>query len=366
MEESGTLAWTAITDFMHQAQKTAAAAWMGNVTGAAPPPKACWAERHGVNLLLRRKTAASSGSDRCSERRLHLAEAQAACDTTPWCGGITRDGGIPCGLKGRLEYELRRGEHDPGDAPPSIVSWMRGTIDGSSSACMVTAVTGRSARGTGHRVSGKRDGGARVPRSHPASAMMPADSDRLGSMLREKHLLAQERVARGPPAYERFPTQAFRYRDWGDRTRHGRGDAYPLYTLDTLRNLADHLFDSSTGYQSGPSKAVNVQPCELVYSTLRPTHSYIRQVHAHIRGAYLLITDTADLSITHSSETDSLLGSDKLSHWWAVDNEVLDRPKIEGLPLGVMDSLEVGMKAQPGSVHFHARCCVSTPEPLGQ
>jgi hypothetical protein len=40
----------------------------------------------------------------------------------------------------------------------------------------------------------------------------------------------RERMARGPPAFERFPHLAFRNRDWRESTRHGRGDMYPLYT----------------------------------------------------------------------------------------------------------------------------------------
>ena len=167
--------------------------------------------------------------------------------------------------------------------------------------------------------------------------------------------------------------------------RHGRGDAYPLYTLDTLRNLADHLFDSSTGhrhgrtqctthtmhlplgalliwctvcgtgYRSGPARAAAVRPCQLLYTTLRPTRDFVRQVHAHIRVPYLLLSDTADVSIAHGPDVDALLGErSQLRHWWAVDNEVLDSPKLEGLPLGVMDSLELGNKGQPRSVQFHA------------
>lgn len=31
---------------------------------------------------------------------------------------------------------------------------------------------------------------------------------------------------------------------------------YPLHTQDTMRNLADHLFDSSTGYAIG-----ELSPC---------------------------------------------------------------------------------------------------------
>ena len=34
--------------------------------------------------------------------------------------------------------------------------------------------------------------------------------------------------------------------------------------------------------------------------------------------------------------------------------QVLDQPKLEGLPLGVMDSLELGRLRQPSSVAFHA------------
>ena len=113
-------------------------------------------------------------------------------------------------------------------------------------------------------------------------------------MLDSRMLLAQQRVQRGPPAFERYPELAFRYRDWGAQTRHARGDAYPLYTLDTLRNMADHLFDSATGYKAAPERAAKVKPCELLYSTLRPTSAFIARVHNHIKVPYLLMTDTAD------------------------------------------------------------------------
>ena len=73
----------------------------------------------------------------------------------------------------------------------------------------------------------------------------------LAALIEEKLRLAAERMARGPPAFERFPDKALRFRDWGKETRWGRGDAYPLYTLDTMRNLADHLFDWTSGYRSG-------------------------------------------------------------------------------------------------------------------
>jgi hypothetical protein len=49
-----------------------------------------------------------------------------------------------------------------------------------------------------------------------------------------------------------------------------------------------------------------------------------------------------------------LLSSGTLWHWWAVDNEVLDQPKLSSLPLGVMDALELGVRNQPNSVSFHA------------
>tara|TARA_B100001094_G_C17528140_1_gene483326 strand:+ start:290 stop:460 length:171 start_codon:yes stop_codon:yes gene_type:complete len=44
-----------------------------------------------------------------------------------------------------------------------------------------------------------------------------------------------------------------------------------------------------------------------VYSTLRPTSSYFRNVHLHIKVPYLLMTDTADVSITHSREVNAML-----------------------------------------------------------
>ena len=112
---------------------------------------------------------------------------------------------------------------------------------------------------------------------------MSESSPRLMALIEDKLQLAAERMARGPPAFERFPDKALRFRDWGKETRWGRGDAYPLYTLDTMRNLADHLFDWTSGYRSGASRAAQVKPCDLVYSTLRPTAAFVQKVHKHIR-----------------------------------------------------------------------------------
>lgn len=131
------------------------------------------------------------------------------------------------------------------------------------------------------------------------------------------------------------------------------------YTLDTLRNMADHLFDTSTGYQTGPQRAAKVAPCSLVYSTLRPTAAFLYKVHTHIKHPYLLMSDVADGAITHSHETNALLASPNLWHWWGVDNEVLDEPKIDSLPLGVMDTLELGVRQQSSSVDFHANVSIS-------
>ena len=52
------------------------------------------------------------------------------------------------------------------------------------------------------------------------------------------------------------------------------------WQLDTLRNLADFLFDSSTGYDTGPERARRITtPCSLLYSTLRPTNKFFNLVH---------------------------------------------------------------------------------------
>ena len=100
-------------------------------------------------------------------------------------------------------------------------------------------------------------GAKRAARAKLITATMHGDGhghgdDRLRTMLHAKLDIAVARASRGAPAYERFPQQAFRYRDWGAQTRHGRGDMSDVH-VDTLRNYADHLFDASTGYLSGPS-----------------------------------------------------------------------------------------------------------------
>ena len=179
-------------------------------------------------------------------------------------------------------------------------------------------------------------------------------SRRLATLLEDKLQLTAERMRHGPPAHERFPKKALRYRDWGKETRWGRGDAYPLYTLDTMRNLADHLFDWTSGYRSGAARAAQVRPCDLVYSTLRPTAAFAQKVHAHIRVPYLLVTDTADEPITPGRWVSYILGSKQLWRWWAVDNE-LAHPKLDSIPIGVADNLEPpGSLRQPDSAVFHA------------
>ena len=190
--------------------------------------------------------------------------------------------------------------------------------------------------------------------SSEAASACESPSRRLLALIEDKLQLAAERMARGPPAFERFPDKALRFRDWGKETRWGRGDAYPLYTLDTMRNLADNLFDWTSGYRSGASRAAQVKPCDLVYSTLRPTTAFVQKVHQHIRVPYLLLTDTADDPITPGKWTNQMLGTEQLWRWWAVDNEI-SHAKLESIPIGVSDNLEPpGKPKQPESMVFHA------------
>ena len=335
---------------------------------ASASATACWTVHERLNLVLRVPEAGAE--ERCTERFADLAAAKDACEGAEhraWCGGVTCDSGLSCGSPSRvLPCELRRSESD--GEHPTANSWVMHPLPPPGATCGAGFKTHHNPR------SGSRGGGGDWSRAATAfsrhrggagraesagarlftpSLPLPAESaDPLGALLRQKLQIAQARVARGPPAFERFPDLAFRYRDWDKATRHGRGDAYPLYTLDTLRNLADHLFDASTGYAIGPREAAKVRPCELVYSTLRPTSSFVRSVHQHITVPYLLMTDTADGAITHGDLVDRLLGAPNLAHWWAVDNEVLDHPKIESVPLGVMDALEIGTAGRPDSVDF--------------
>ena len=60
----------------------------------------------------------------------------------------------------------------------------------------------------------------------------PAGGD-LAAVVNTKLQLAAERMDRGPPAFERFPRQALRYREWGKETRHADwsdGGAVPYCT----------------------------------------------------------------------------------------------------------------------------------------
>jgi len=352
--------WATITSLMQRAQAavhdnratpSSAASIRQNFRAKKPGGKQskahgdddlCWSQHERLNLVLHVPDA--DAHERCNERHEDLATAKAACEGSErsWCGGVTRDSGLVCGPS-RLRFELRQAESD-GESGYAT-SWLHHPRPTDGSSCP------RTVKRSSKRFRPPAD--ASSPLRPPPPAI--EHENRLGALLRESYRIAQQRVARGPPAFERFPHLAFRYRDWGAATRHGRGDAYPLYTLDTLRNLADHLFDASTGYAIGPREAVKVRPCDLVYSTLRPTKDYARFVHAHVKVPYLLISDTADEPITHYHAVDTMLASSTLAHWWAVDNEVLDNAKMTSVPLGVMDSLELGVKGKPSSVSFHAK-----------
>ena len=334
----------------------------GSSSGAKAVSTAwCWAEHPSVNLVLH--DMAASASKRCLERHATLAAAQAACEAAKsWCGGVTRDSGIEC-RHTRLEYELRLSREIGTPPSTSVTSWLLHHRARNSTRCegptrRHSTSSARAEKKQQQQQQQQRpgSGGGNGNGNHQMLMSLPpvAADDRLGRILRAKLSFAQRRVERGPPAYERFPEQAFRYRDWGGQTRHGRGDMYPLYTLDTLRNMADFLFDSSTGYETGPDRARKVQPCDLIYSTLRPTSKFINLVHSHISVPYLLMTDTADEPITAYHGVKQLLSSNTMMHWWAVDNEVLDSEKLDSLPLGVMDALELGVTNNPGSVTFHA------------
>lgn len=288
----------------------------------------CWTAATPTNLELH-----GDPSDRCPNRHAALPSARRACEAAAWCGGITQDNGLSCG-GGKLKYELRLGERLESNEAPAT-SWLlhRQAPSANGTHCAGFPALNRSAHARGRSFGGGGDGGAGLGHRQqllgaaaalPLARQRPWVGDRLAVMLAEKHMEASARMARGPPAFERFPDQAFRYREWGDSTRHGRGDAYPLYTLDTMRNLADHLFDRSTGWASAPKRARQVRPCDLLYSTLRPTSQFLRHVHSHIKVRYLLMTDTADEPITLYPAVRTLLKSKTLAHWYAVDNEVLE------------------------------------------
>lgn len=318
-------------------------------------PTHCFIELAGHNI----PDLASPESDRCEIRHATLSLAQRACSMLPLCDGVSKDAGIGCGGV-RMTYELRSARVV--EPHSRTTSWL--LLRNASEQCATMQLHPRRYIGevlAASRAQLRRE--LKQAKESEANASIGeildvrepwGSTDRLGAMLEARERLAAQRISRGTPAFERFPSLAFRYRDWGRQTRHGRGDAYPLYTLDTLRNLADHLFDSSTGYKGAPERARRVGACELVYSTFRPTSAFLRRVHEHIPSAYLLLTDTADEPITRTQLTETLLHSDKLRHWWAVDNEVLNSPKLDSIPLGVPDALELGVKGEPSSVSFHA------------
>ena len=211
----------------------------------------CWDEYKSTDLVLRRPDIASE-SERCPDRYGDLASAKAAClgSARAWCGGVTRDNGIRCETPRagqKLHFELRTAESE-GETASTSISWVHRPRPKDGSSC---APAGER-RGTKRGLHVRRTPSAAAARGFvtgsthllppprgfvtgsmhliPPPDARSSDDDRLNALLRANLEIARERMARGPPAFERFPHLAFRNRDWRESTRHGRGDMYPLYT----------------------------------------------------------------------------------------------------------------------------------------
>ena len=155
----------------------------------------CWSQQEGMNLPLRDPRA--TPSERCNERYESLVAAKTACEQSNgrWCGGITRDHGIVCAHGKQLPFELRRSSTDSKlDPSSSWISWLAVPRPQDGSPCP---------KFLKHRKA-----------ALAAPALDNDRVDRLGAILQEKLEIAKRRVKRGPPAFERFPQQAFRFRAW--------------------------------------------------------------------------------------------------------------------------------------------------------
>lgn len=245
----------------------------------------------------------------------------------------------------------------------------------------------------------------------------------LVDVLAEKLQLARARDGFPQPAYERFARQAPRYRRWGMETRHALGDAYPLYTLTTLRNLAEALFDFSTGFDDAPARARLLRPCAILFTSSvaqfasrvdphigalaksersaasataqhgaistetaasvsirclsrQSTSSQFPHLFPHLfphvfSGApYLLISDSADASLRLDAATRALLGSPRLHRWWSpnVELDATDAAPVRRVqPLPPCLEMQEGSQRRASQVtcdsireRMHAQC----PSPL--
>ena len=217
----------------------------------------CFVKHKDFNLFFRatsefHQTDPRFLASRCRLRFMHLEEALHGCARTPWCGGVTRDNGLRCGRNENHRFELRHPKHHtPLDGAfrqrpeweKGMASWIwhRNATEAQCDAYQRSLASSREALSRPpHAVLSP------VAVLHASLASIgagPAAADPLSLLLQAAERVASHRMERGPPAYERYPQQALRYRTWstektGRQTRHGRGDAYPLYTVDTLRNLS--------------------------------------------------------------------------------------------------------------------------------
>ena len=203
----------------------------------------CWVEHPKHNLA----DLIEPDGERCSHRFLNLRKAQQACTTTAGCGGVGKDNGLRCEGK-VLEYELRRaGKIEP---LPFATAWLShpnatgsGCLDLQRKLKSSLAAHGVVAsRERTQRRAALTEEEMRVDKTLPGPVVRArenlADYSRLGAILNAQLLIARQRVERGPPAFERFPDKAFRYRNWGSQTRHGRGDACVAREIRTRATAA--------------------------------------------------------------------------------------------------------------------------------
>jgi hypothetical protein len=117
-----------------------------------------------------------------------------------------------------------------------------------------------------------------------------------------------------------------------------RPSSFPYLSGDTFRNLADHIFDSTT--QLDPS---TVKEKEVVFVQADMLDEFFQYIHPNIKEHYILISHNSDPNI--NSHYFSFV-DDKIIHWFAQSLMEL-QPKVTPIPLGLEN------------LHFHNHGTIS-------
>jgi len=326
----------------------------------------CWGDAQDTSLRLQGEL---STAQRCKQRYETLAAAKSECEAQSWCGGVSRDMGIPCrgrGSSGQYRFELRTSEadghqwlsdgsrvisfvHKRGERVEACAQW-RASLPKLSTASMEPPLRRRQGGG-GSKL------GSYVPsflrgRTRPGPPERIAPGPSPSELRAARAEMAREEQQNSDPLRQQVEEAlalSQQARQW-PQGGPGRESTYPLISVSALRSLAFHAFNVSErgggGGRGGcdaacDARARAVQPCDVLFAamswgdtfateaphalplpvtvalalTSRPRHG---QVHPKIRVPYLLISDSAHAPL-HSLPGAAALAApaSRVQHWCA-------------------------------------------------